>query len=183
MNGDPGPVNDPSQGDSALSPTPYDAMQLAGQPGLPPFPTWPPPSGGAPVVTPEMGPIMSPYPYGGGQTANISTAQPAPLPKATGFPQAMPKGVNGQNQAPPPNWPVWPHARFNTLPDKANPVTSQIQPPPIMGPGTSGGHLLSSQIQRVGPAVKTFPAGSYIDGAGSVVTPGAPVRQIGGLGN
>lgn len=31
---------------------------MAGQPGLPPFPTWPPPNGGAPFnARPEMGPI------------------------------------------------------------------------------------------------------------------------------
>jgi hypothetical protein len=63
----------------------------AGQPGLPPFPVWPPPSGGYPVTRWEVGPIAG---------------TPAPG--------------------------------------------------------------------------RTFPAGSYIDGLGTVVT---PTRVIGGLGN
>jgi hypothetical protein len=39
------------------------SQPLAGQPGLPPFPVWPPPSGGAPVTKWETGPIAgSPAP-------------------------------------------------------------------------------------------------------------------------
>jgi hypothetical protein len=33
------------------------ALPFTGQPGLPPFPTWPPPSGGAPVTKWETGPL------------------------------------------------------------------------------------------------------------------------------
>lgn len=88
------------------------------------FPTWPPPSGGAPVTAWELGPITNPNPYGSTQGANISTAPPAPLKLATRFPKAMPKGANGQNQ--PQILPVWPHAKFNTLPDKASPTLSKI---------------------------------------------------------
>src|SRR4029077_1616166 len=103
---------------------PDQIQPLAGQPGLPPFPTWPPPSGGAPVTAWELGPITNPFPYGQGQTPNISTAPPAPLKKATYFPQRMPNGANGQNQKQ--SLPVWPHAKFNTLPDKASPTLSKI---------------------------------------------------------
>lgn len=100
---------------------------LAGQPGLPTFPTWPPPSGGAPVLTPELGPITNPFPYGSGQTANISTAPPTPVhPYASTFyPKKMPVN-NGQNQGAPAGWPTWPHAKFNTLPDKASPNLSKL---------------------------------------------------------
>lgn len=104
-----------------------DNLQVEAQTFVPaPFPTWPPPSGGAPVLTPELGPIMSPFPYGGGQTANIAIAGPAPIKNATKYPMAMPKGANGQNQAPPAGWPTWPHAKFNTLPDKASPNLSKL---------------------------------------------------------
>jgi len=117
----------------------------------PPFPTWPPPSGGAPVTAPELGPITNPYPYGTTQPANISTAPPSPpagWPPPVGgrpgtfYPAKMPTGANGQNQAPPTGWPAWPFSRLSsgsvracTLPDKASPSVSQIQPPPSMGPG------------------------------------------------
>ena len=38
---------------------------MAGQPGLPPFPTWPPPNGGAPFnARPELGPIAGTPPPG-----------------------------------------------------------------------------------------------------------------------
>ena len=37
---------------------------MAGQPGLPPFPTWPPPSGGAPITKWELGPIATTPPPG-----------------------------------------------------------------------------------------------------------------------
>lgn len=96
---------------------------LAGQAGLPTFPTWPPPSGGAPVTTPELGPILSPYPYGSGQTANISISNPAPAKLATRYPKVMPP-LNGQNQKQ--ALPTWPHAKFNTLPDKASPSLSKL---------------------------------------------------------
>ena len=89
-----------------------------------PFPNWPPNSGGYPVLTPELGPILSPYPYGFGQTANISTAPPAPQKLATKYPMGMPAGATGQNQNQ--KLPDWPHAKFNVLPDKAPPSLSQI---------------------------------------------------------
>jgi hypothetical protein len=87
------------------------------------FPTWPPPSGGAPVTAWELGPIVNPFPYGTTQPANISTAPPAPLKKATYFPQGMPP-KSGQNQ--PQTLPAWPHAKFNVLPDKASPALSKL---------------------------------------------------------
>ena len=142
-------------------------------PGLPTFPTWPPPSGGAPSALFELGPVTSPINYGGSQPRTINAAPPLathPYP-STFFPKVMPKGANGQNQAPPANWPTWPHSKVNILPDKANPATSQITPTPIMGPSSTPVHLLASQISRVGPAIKTFPAGAYIDGMGVMVTP------------
>jgi hypothetical protein len=126
MTTDPGPTNDPSQYNSALSPNPFEAVQLAATYVPPPFPTWPPPSGGAPVTTPELGPITSPYPYGSAQGANISIAGPAPIKNATKYPMKMPSGANGQNQAAPPGWPTWPHAKFTTLPDKASPSLSKL---------------------------------------------------------
>src|SRR5258707_10606464 len=155
---------------------------LAGQAGLPPFPTWPPPSVGAPVTTPELGPILNPYPYGSPQGANISTAPPSPPHPypSTFFPKKMPP-LNGQNQPQP--LPPWPHSRFCVLPDKASPSISQIQPPPIMGPGSGVPHLMASQVGRMGQIVKTFPAGSYIDGYGNLIVPSSVVRTMGGLGN
>jgi hypothetical protein len=113
---------------------------LAGQPGLPPFPTWPPPSGGAPVTTPELGPITNPFPYGSPQPANISTANPYPpggIWKGTFYPTKMPAGANGQNQGSanqlPPMTKNW-----ETGPIKAPPTLSAISPTPIMGPGPQG---------------------------------------------
>lgn len=104
---------------------------------LPPFPTWPPPSGGAPITAPELGPITNPFPYGQGQTANISIAGPAPVKNATKYPMKMPNGANGQNQGSvnqlPPmtkNWEIGPI--------KAPPTISAISPAPIMGPGPQG---------------------------------------------
>jgi hypothetical protein len=104
---------------------PDEIQPLAGQPGLPTFPTWPPPSGGAPVTAWELGPITNPFPYGGGQTANISTAPPSPAHPypSTFYPKRMPP-LNGQNQKQ--NLPTWPHAKFTTLPDKASPLLSKI---------------------------------------------------------
>jgi hypothetical protein len=147
-----------------------------------PFPTWPPPSGGAPVTAWELGPITNPFPYGSPQGPNISTAPPSPVHpySSTFYPKKMPTGANGQNQAPPANWPTWPHSRVNVLPDKASPSLSAISPPPIMGPGSAQPHLLASQIGRNGPVSRTFPPGSYIDGYGNVIT---PTRVVGGLGN
>jgi hypothetical protein len=101
----------------------------------PPFPTWPPPSGGAPVTTPEMGPVTNPYPYGSPQPANISTVQPPPPYNAIKYPQRYGVGTSGQNQPqqlPPVNRP------WETGPLKADPKISQISPAPIMGPGSSG---------------------------------------------
>jgi hypothetical protein len=111
-----------------------------------PFPTWPPPSGGAPVTNPELGPITNPFPYGSTQGPNISTSPPSPpagipipwgpLP-GTFYPKKMPTGANGQNQGAanqlPPmtkNWEVGPI--------KASPSISAISPTPIMGPGPQG---------------------------------------------
>jgi hypothetical protein len=105
---------------------------LAQVPGLPTFPTWPPPSGGLPVLTPELGPITNPSPYGFGQTPNINTApgNAWPAQKATFFPTNMPTGATGQNQSQ--NFlPAWRYSRMNVLPDKAPPTLSAISPPPI----------------------------------------------------
>jgi hypothetical protein len=146
-----------------------------------PFPTWPPPSGGAPVTQWEQSPKINPFPYGSTQTANISIAGPAPIKNATKYPQAMPRGANGQNQ--PQSLPAWPRSKINVLPDKADPKTSQITPAPSMGPGSTVMHLGASQIGRMGTQVKTFPAGSYIDGYGNLIVPSSVVRTIGGLGN
>lgn len=105
-------------------------------------PPWPPPSGGAPFVGNELGPILNPYPYGTTQGANISTSPPAPpagypppfgsMPGTT-YPQRMPGGANGQNQGgvyqlpkPTPPWEVGPIA--------APPSISAGNPPYSMGP-------------------------------------------------
>jgi hypothetical protein len=149
----------------------------------PPFPTWPPPSGGAPVTTPELGPITNPFPYGSAQTANISTSPPAPAHpyKATFYPQKMPTGATGQNQNQ--KLPTWPHARFNTLPDKASPSISAITPAPLMGPAPQAAQMARWE-DGVDPGnpfpAKRWPTGSYIDGYGNVIT---PTRVVGGLGN
>lgn len=88
-------------------------------------PTWPPPNGGAPFPGSELGPILNPYPYGSTQGSNISTSNPAPLPP--NLHMGMPP-KNGGNQGPGypalPTWP-WP-AKMTVLPDKANPLLSQI---------------------------------------------------------
>jgi hypothetical protein len=156
----------------AISP----AIGAAGQP----FPSWPPPSGGAPVTVWEQSPKINPNPYGSPQGANISIAPPVPQHpySSTFFPKKMPTGANGQNQKQ--SLPALPTGRDCVLPDKASPSISAISPPPIMGPGSGVPHLLASQIGRNGPATKTFPAGSYIDGYGNVIT---PTRIVGGLGN
>lgn len=106
-------------------------ISLQQVPGLPTFPTWPPPSGGLPVLTPEQSPKLG-TPYGFGQTPNINTA-PAnawPAQKATFFPQGMPKGASGANQSQQ-FLPAWRHSRVNVLPDKAPPTLSAISPTPI----------------------------------------------------
>lgn len=107
------------------------------EPGLPPFPTWPPPSGGAPVTNPELGPVTNPFPYGTTQTANIAIANPAPPFNAIRYPQLMPVGANGQNQGgtyqlpkPTKNWEVGPLLAPTTI--------SAISPTPILGPGPQG---------------------------------------------
>jgi hypothetical protein len=89
----------------------------------PPFPAWPPPSGGYPNTVSEMGPVTNPYPYGTPQNANIAIGGPAPIKNATHWPDPMPP-LNGQNQSPPSGWPVW--SGWCTLPDKAPPSLSQI---------------------------------------------------------
>jgi hypothetical protein len=100
-------------------------------PGLPTFPTWPPPSGGLPVLTPEQSPKLN-APYGFGQTPfiNVRTPPPAHPYSSTFFPKGMPAGATGQNQSQ--NFlPAWRHSRVNVLPDKAPPTLSAISPPPI----------------------------------------------------
>lgn len=90
------------------------------------FPTWPPPNGGQPFSGTELGPITNPFPYGTTQTANISISNPAPPSNGTRYPQSQGIALNGQNQAPPSGWPTWPTIKFNVLPDKANPLVSQL---------------------------------------------------------
>ena len=163
--------------DSPFPPTSGTDLLIApGTQALPPFPTWPPPSGGAPFPGTEQGPILNPYPYGSPQGANISIANPAPPFNATFFPHRIPPR-NGQNQSPPAGWPAWPHARFNTLPDKASPSISAIHPPPLLGPGP-GLPPREAGISSPSQPARTFPAGSYIDGYGNLITPSA-VKVVG----
>lgn len=143
-------------------------------------PHWPPPSGGAPFSGTEMGPILNPYPYGTTQGANISTQPPNPVAgwpppwgslPATAYPQKMPIAANGQNQGPsnalPPTTKPWEGG-----PQAANPFYSQIYPAPIMGPGPQGtAPYEQGPLAGTPPPTKTFPAGSYIDGYGNVITP------------
>lgn len=126
--------DNPSVGAVAFPPS-YPGSKPAG---------WPPPSGGAPVTTPEMGPITNPFPYGSTQTPNISTAPPSPPagwpppfgPRpATAFPQKMPTGATGQNQ--PQQLPAL-VAPWEVGPIKADPAISAGKPPYIMGPGSTG---------------------------------------------
>jgi hypothetical protein len=149
-----------------------DVPQVGLQAFVPaPFPTWPPPSGGAPVTTPELGPITNPFPYGSTQGANISTAPPSPAHPWPGtfYPKQMPTGQRGQNQGgiyqlPPRSRPL------EVGPIKASPLLSQIQPPPLMGPAPQGAQL---QVWEMGPIAgqpvpgRSFPAGSYLDGFSS----------------
>jgi hypothetical protein len=105
----------------------------------PPFPTWPPPSGGAPFPGVELGPITNPFPYGSTQGANISVTPPPPPYHSTAirYPQGMPVGANGQNQGGsfqlPPMTKSW-----EVGPIKADPIISAIKPTPVMGPGPQG---------------------------------------------
>jgi hypothetical protein len=114
-----------------------DAEAEAATYSPPPFPTWPPPSGGAPVVNPEQGPILNPYPYGSTQGANINTANPAPPFSAMAYPHKMTPGTNGQNQGSSNALPPMTKS-MEGGPALANPFYSQIQPPPILGPGAQG---------------------------------------------
>jgi hypothetical protein len=100
----------------------------------PPFPTWPPPNGGAPFSGTELGPVTNPNPYGTTQPANISTANPAPPNLAVRYPQSGGVGVGGQNQMQLPK---------GTKPIEVGPIPapttiSAISPTPIMGPGPQG---------------------------------------------
>ena len=103
----------------------------------PPFPAWPPPSGGYPNTNPELGPITNPFPYGSTQPANINTANPSPPFNAIKYPQRYGVATSGQNQGAanqlPPTTKNW-----ETGPLKADPSISQIKPTPIMGPGPQG---------------------------------------------
>ena len=122
---------------NGTTPFPPTMMGAAGPPAQLAFPSWPPPSGGAPVSTPEMGPITNPFPYGTTQTANINTANPAPPFSAMLYPQKMPLGANGQNQGPgnalPPTTKNWESGQL-----KASPSISAGNPPYQMGPGAIG---------------------------------------------
>jgi|SRR6516165_3855508 len=115
------------------------ATPMAAAPYPPPFPTWPPSSGGYPVTNPELGPILNPFPYGSTQGANINTSPPAPAHpyKSTFYPQKMPVGANGQNQGAanqlPPTTKNW-----ESGPLKASPSISAGNPPYQMGPGAIG---------------------------------------------
>jgi len=105
----------------------------------PPFPAWPPPSGGYPNTNPELGPIVNPIPYGSSQPSSINQNPPNPPHpyKSTFYPQKMPTGANGQNQGGsfqlPPITKPW-----EVGPIKASPSISAISPTPIIGPGPQG---------------------------------------------
>lgn len=141
-------------------------------------PTWPPPSGGAPVTTPEMGPITNPTPYGSPQTATINANPPNPPAgypppfgslKGTTYPQSVGTGRNGQNQGPsnqlPPLTRPW-----EVGPIAADPAISAIKPPPKMGPGPQN---ITPAMWEAGPLPgnpfpkSTLPAGSWLDGFSS----------------
>jgi len=103
----------------------------------PPFPTWPPPSGGAPVTKAETGPITNPFPYGSTQPANISTANPSPPFNGIKYPQRYGLATSGQNQGAanqlPPTTKNW-----ETGPLKADPKISAGNPAYVIGPGPQG---------------------------------------------
>src|SRR6516225_7438393 len=87
----------------------------------PPFPTWPPPSGGAPFPGNELGPITNPYP---------------PF-LAMKYPQSGGVGNNGQNQGGSYQLPK-PTKPWEVGPIASDPTISAIKPTPIMGPGPQG---------------------------------------------
>jgi hypothetical protein len=69
--------------------------------------------------------------------------------------------------------------------DQSQPLAGQPGLPPFPAwPPPSGGYPIlkweTGQIAGTPAPGRTFPAGSYIDGLGTVVT---PTRVIGGLGN
>jgi hypothetical protein len=99
--------------------------------------SWPPPSGGAPVTTPELGPITNPFPYGSPQPANISTANPSPPFNGIKYPQGVGAAKNGQNQGPGFGLPAMTKP-WEVGPLKADPSISAISPTPIIGPGPQG---------------------------------------------
>jgi|SRR6516225_1082498 hypothetical protein len=103
----------------------------------PPFPTWPPPSGGAPFPGNELGPITNPYPYGTTQPANINTGNPVPPFLAMKYPQSGGVGNNGQNQGGSYQLPK-PTKPWEVGPIASDPTISAIKPTPIMGPGPQG---------------------------------------------
>jgi hypothetical protein len=144
---------------------------------------WPPPSGGAPVTKPEDGPVLNPHPYGSTQTANIATSKPYPPYNAMKYPQRYGVAMNGQNQGPVNQLPVTTKP-WEVGPIKADPAISAGKPPYIMGPGAQGVQPWEMGPLPGNPAPgTTFPAGHFIDGLGSTVTPTGVVRTIGGLGN
>jgi len=112
---------------------------LAGPAYPPPFPTWPPSSGGYPVTNAELGPITNPNPYGSTQTGSINSSPPSPAHPwpSTFFPKAMPKAASGQNQGGSYQLPALTKP-WEVGPIKASPSISAISPTPIMGPGAQG---------------------------------------------
>jgi hypothetical protein len=140
----------------------------------PPFPTWPPPSGGAPVTTPELGPVANPNYAGSTQTPTVPISPPLvagyPPPfgsqKGTTYPQSVGVALKGQNQGPGFGLP----ARTKPLevgPIKASPALSAISPLPIMGPGPQSLTWEMGPIAGTPVPGRTFPAGSYLDGISS----------------
>lgn len=157
-------MSDPSV-ETAAYPPPYNYT----------VPPWPPPSGGAPVSTPETGPVANPSYAGQTQTPTVPISPPLvpgyPPPfgsqKGTTYPQKMPVGHNGQNQGASNALPVSTKP-WETGPQAANPFYSQISPPPIMGPGPQGAQPYEQGPLAGNPAPgRSFPAGSYLDGFSS----------------
>jgi hypothetical protein len=115
--------------ENVVPPDPNIAVIAA---SLPPFPTWPPPSGGAPSPNVETGPVLSPHNYGANQPTSVGEVQPPP-PAIKGSVYFDPPDWNGGGSSPgiiPPRngqnqnqqLPPWPVASFNTLPHLAPPV-------------------------------------------------------------
>jgi hypothetical protein len=71
-----------------MNDTPH--IELAAVYVQPPFPTWPPPSGGAPVTQVEQSPKLSPFPYGSTQSANISLSKHSQQKLTTKYTIKMP---------------------------------------------------------------------------------------------